>query len=106
MASGVVPPAPGCIEIVQLTSKSLARVVPVKPNHDGKRPVAIAKSLSSCALAALARPPLIAVESLLSDQIAKALTLPLISIVQSPAGIIIPAFAIDAADKTAPATVL
>jgi len=43
---------------------------------------------------------------LLSDQIAKALTLPLISIVQSPAGITIPAFATEAADKTAPATVL
>jgi len=38
------------------------------------------------------------------DHVAKALTLPLMSNVQSPAGITIPAFATDAAEKTAPAT--
>jgi len=43
---------------------------------------------------------------LLSDQIAKALTLPLISIVQSPAGITIPAFAEAESASTEPATVL
>ena len=56
----------------------------------------------------LAIPPVGAVPLVLSasDHVAKALTLPLMASVQSPAGIIIPAFATEAAEKTAPATVL
>jgi phosphoribosylcarboxyaminoimidazole (NCAIR) mutase len=79
----------------------------VKPSHAGKRPVLIlCVSPSPATSSTLAIPPVIAPPLTLSAlvHVAKALTLPLTSNVQSPAGITIPAFATDAADRTAPAT--
>ena len=61
--------------------------------------------MSSPALSSVeAIPPVTAAVSSALVMVAKILTLPLTSNVQSPAGITIPALATEAADNTAPAT--